>query len=85
MFRDETLDNFEIGFKSGWLNNRLIINGAFYDTLVDDFQFIFFDVATAAQVLTNIEEVDIYGFELETKALLAPGLQFYAGLGNNRQ
>ena len=81
MFRDETLDNFEIGFKSGWLNNRLIINGAFYYTLVDDFQFIFFDVATAAQVLTNIEEVDIYGFELETKALLAPGLQFYAGLG----
>ncbi len=80
-FRDETLDNFEAGFKTGWLNNRLVVNGAFYYTLVDDFQFIFFDVATAAQVLTNIEEVDIYGFELEAKALLAPGLQFYAGLG----
>ncbi|MCY4154492.1 MAG: TonB-dependent receptor [Gammaproteobacteria bacterium] len=81
MFRDETLDNFEVGFKSSWANNRIIVNGAFYYTLVDDFQFIFFDVATAAQVLTNIEEVDIYGFELETKALLAPGLQFYAGVG----
>ncbi len=81
MFRDETLDNFEAGFKSTWIDNRLALNGAFYYTLVDDFQFIFFDVATAAQVLTNIEEVDIYGFELEARALLAPGLQFYAGLG----
>ncbi len=81
VFGDETLDNFEVGFKTVWLNRRLIVNGAAYLSQVDGFQFFFVRVADAAQIINNIEEVDIFGVELEVQALLAPGLELSASVG----
>src|SRR5690606_35323096 len=34
----ETLDNFELGAKTSYLNNRLIVNGTFFYYLYDDIQ-----------------------------------------------
>src|SRR5690606_9687791 len=62
-FDDETLQNFEAGFKTSWLDNRLIVNGAAYFQRVDDFQIFYLDAITAAQVLSNIDKVDIFGIE----------------------
>ncbi|QIB67015.1 TonB-dependent receptor [Kineobactrum salinum] len=81
VFKDEYLDNYEIGFKTAWLNNRLIVNGAAFYTDVDDFQFFFVEGATASQIISNIDEVDIFGVELEMQAVLTEGLQVFAGLG----
>ncbi len=81
IFGDETLDNFEAGFKTTWLNRRLIVNGAAYLSQIDGFQFFFVRVADAAQIINNIEEVDIFGVELEAQALLAPGLELSASAG----
>lgn len=80
-FDDEYLENFEAGFKTSWLDNRLIINGAIYFSQSDDFQFFFVDATTASQIIGNIDDVEIFGIELEAQALVAEGLQIFAGIG----
>lgn len=81
VFDDETLQNFEGGFKTSWLDRRLILNGAIYYSKVDDFQFFFVDALSASQIIANIDKVDIWGIELEAQALLAEGVEFNVGLG----
>ncbi|MDA5194017.1 TonB-dependent receptor [Govanella unica] len=80
-FLAETLQNFEAGFKTSWLDRRLILNGAVYYEKVDNFQFFRVDLATGGQALDNINKVDIYGFELEAQAMVADGLQLFGGVG----
>ncbi len=72
--------NYEIGLKTSWLKEKLIVNGAFFDNPIDNFQVpvpgndgFFRDIANA--------EVDIAGFELETRAKISKGLTAIAGLG----
>lgn len=81
IFEDETLDNYEAGFKTSWLDRRLILNGAVYYSEVSDFQFFFVDVTTASQIISNIDKVDIWGVELEMQALLTEGLQIFGAVG----
>lgn len=80
-FDKEELDNFEAGFKSSWLGNRLVLNGAVYLQKVDDFQYFFLEVATGSQVITNVDSVDIFGVELEMQALVAEGLEVFGAIG----
>jgi iron complex outermembrane receptor protein len=80
-FNEETLDNFEIGVKSDLMDGRLRVNASFFYGLSDDFQFFFVDLVTASQVIANIEEVDIYGGELEVQALLTDDWSVYGTLG----
>ncbi|MFW7267650.1 TonB-dependent receptor [Gluconacetobacter sp. Hr-1-5] len=80
-FKAEHLDNYELGFKTAWLDNRLTLNGAFYYEKDRNFQFFYVDVATASQIIGNIDKADIYGGEVQLQALLARGLTFSAGLG----
>ncbi len=80
-FDDETLQNFEGGLKSSWFDNRLIVNGAVFFQKVDDFQVFFVQGSSGAQILDTIDDVDIYGVELEVQALVADGLQLFGGLG----
>ncbi len=80
-FAEETLDNYEIGFKSTWLDQRLQLNAAAFYAQSDDFQFFFVDLATASQVIANIEEVEMVGAEVEVQALLSEGWTLYANLG----
>ena len=81
VFEDEYLQNYEVGFKTSWMNNRVIVNGAAYYNDIEDYQFFFIDVATASQIIGNIDEVTISGVELEVRALLTEGLQGWAGVG----
>src|SRR5690606_27379734 len=80
-FEEETLDNFEVGFKSTWLNRRLQLNGAVFRSLDDQFQYFFVDVAAAAQVIDNIDEVTFFGAELEMQALLNDSWSVFGGIG----
>ncbi|RMF08577.1 MAG: TonB-dependent receptor [Alphaproteobacteria bacterium] len=81
VFDDEYLQNYELGFKSSWADNRVILNGAVYFSQVDDFQFFFVDVSSASQVIANIDDVEIFGVELEVQALVAEGLQVFGAVG----
>lgn len=81
VFKSEKLENYEAGFKTSWLNNHLIVNGAAYFAESKDFQFFFIDVATASQIIGNIDKVHIWGVELEVQAKLNDAFQLFAGLG----
>ncbi|MDE2353376.1 MAG: TonB-dependent receptor, partial [Alphaproteobacteria bacterium] len=80
-FKAETLTNYETGFKTSWLNRRLIFNGALYYEDDHDFQFFFVDALTASQIIGNLDKVHIWGVELETQAMVADGLQLFGSLG----
>ena len=81
-FDDESVDNLELGFKSKWLDDRLLLNLAAYQAESEDFQFFFVDInAGGAQVIDNLDEVTLSGFEAELEALLTPNWSMYAALG----
>nr|VFJ64990.1 MAG: iron complex outermembrane recepter protein [Candidatus Kentron sp. FW] len=82
IFRDETLENYEIGSKNTFFNHRLILNAAAYFAQSDDFQTFYLDFSrTGVQVLDNIDEVDIMGGELEFQGLVTDDLQVFGGIG----
>lgn len=80
-FKAETLNNYEIGLKSKWLDNRLLLNAAAFYSQDHNFQFFFIDVTTASQIISNIDDVDIYGGELELQALLTPNWDLFGSFG----
>ncbi|MBA3896022.1 MAG: TonB-dependent receptor [Sphingomonadaceae bacterium] len=81
VFRSEKLQNYEAGFKTSWLNRRLVVNGAVYFERDKDYQFFFIDAATASQIIGNLDRVNIWGVELEAEALVTRNLQLSAAVG----
>lgn len=81
VFKAERLQNYEIGFKTAWLDRRLFVNGAVYFERDRNYQFFFIDVATASQIIGNLERVNIWGVELDVQARVSRGLLLTAGLG----
>ncbi|MEM1111287.1 MAG: TonB-dependent receptor, partial [Pseudomonadota bacterium] len=77
----EVSENLELGFKSAFLDNSLQLTGAVFATDVDDQHFFQFIGAINAQLLNNIDEVSLWGAELELQYRAAPGLDLYAAYG----
>lgn len=72
--------NYEVGFKSSWLDDRLTANVAlFYIDLTD--QQVTQVLPTQNSVIRNAGKSKSMGFEVETTALLTDGLIFEAGFG----
>jgi iron complex outermembrane receptor protein len=63
----EVTDSYEIGVKTNWLNNRLRINAAAFYTEIDDYQFFNFFAGPFGllRVVTNVDNVEIYGAEVD--------------------
>ncbi|MEM7639128.1 MAG: TonB-dependent receptor [Pseudomonadota bacterium] len=80
-FDDETLSNFEVGFKSEFADGRGVLNAAAFMTQSDDFQFFFVDVSTISQIISNLDEVDIAGFDMDVQFQATDELTLYGGLG----
>ena len=81
-FKQETLRNFEVGYKSSWLDNRLIVNVAAFLERDRDFQWFYVDLnAGGAQVISNIPRVEMKGAEIETQMLFAPGWTGFLNVG----
>lgn len=78
LFDPETSDSYEIGIKSDFLDKRLRINAAMYQTNFDDFQANSF-VGTGF-VLQNAGSIEARGFELETFALPYEWLTIASGV-----
>ncbi len=80
-FDEETSSAFELGFNSNLLDGRLQLNGAVYQTDVDDMQFFEFLVGTFGllRVVSNIDEVEITGYELGATFHATDHLRFYGG------
>jgi len=80
-FMPETVKNYEVGFKSRWLDQTLIVNGAYYYAVDRNFQFFFVNASDGSQIIQNLDRVHIHGLELNAQALVARGLQLFGGLG----
>ncbi len=83
-YEPETLNSFEMGTKSKWYDDRLIANfSAFYN------QYKNIQITTARAdsngmlilPVENAGEAELYGFELEIKAMPTPEFQIHMGLG----
>jgi iron complex outermembrane receptor protein len=73
----ETSDNVEIGFKSEWLDHRLLLNVTAFDTLVKNYQA---NEAvgvgnTAIKFLANVGSLRSKGVEVESEARIGEGLR----------
>lgn len=80
-FRPETLANAELGVKTTWLDNRLLLNAALFHSRSKDFQFFYVDTATASQVIANIDKVRLSGIDLDFRYLPRRGWELDGGLG----
>jgi len=79
MVKAETLQNFEVGYKSSFLDKRLILNMAAFNSKSKDFQFFY--VKDFQQVIANIDKVDIKGLDFDFRFAPARGLEFDGGIG----
>jgi iron complex outermembrane recepter protein len=81
-FKRELLRNLEVGYKSTWLDQRLMFNVAAFVERDTDFQFFYVDLAAGgAQVIANLSSVQLKGAEIETQAVLMPGWIAYLNVG----
>jgi iron complex outermembrane receptor protein len=83
-FDPETMDSFELGAKSTWLDRSVRVNGALFRAIHRDLQQTLFksaDDGTFASVVRNASEAVIQGAELEVAAQLAGGFELGVALG----
>lgn len=80
-YRQEYVRNFEAGFKTGFLDNRLNIDGAVFFMRDSDYQYYYVDVRTASQIDQNIERVDIKGGELSAQWRPVDAWSLFANFG----
>ena len=89
-FRPETLDSFEVGVKTVWLDQRVTFNLSAFLGVYDDIQITKFQdigdvdgdgLPNLERVTLNAAEATIRGMELEFMAIPVEGLRFTASLG----
>ncbi|MEM6298915.1 MAG: TonB-dependent receptor [Bacteroidota bacterium] len=81
VFEKEFTDNFELGLKTSWLENRVIFNAAAFRINFQNQQIFIVDLATVAQGIINIDETISQGVELEFKAKPHPRFDIVTGYG----
>lgn len=80
-FDDEELSNYEVGIKSKFLDGRATLNLAGFMSESEDFQFFFVDVSTISQIISNLDDVDIWGFDLDYNFQVSANFSLYGGIG----
>lgn len=80
-FGEERSWNYELGVRSSWLDDRLAVNFTFFHSPVSDYQVVFFDGLSGLPREIANADVNVTGFELETRATPLTGLDFIAGFG----
>lgn len=81
IYDKETSRGFEIGLKSMFLDNRLSFNAAAFMTEVKGQHYFSYIPQIGAQIITSIDKVDLWGFELEAMLRIADGLQLFSAFG----
>jgi iron complex outermembrane receptor protein len=84
-YNPETVDNFEVGMKSEWLDHRLRFNASAYFMKYNDKQeeqSVPTGVGTGQQtIVVNAATAELKGLEVELLAIPAPGLTLALSLG----
>ena len=76
-FDSETVDNIEVGAKSGFFNNQVLVSLNYFHTEIEDLQDRKFDGVNF--LMQNVDKLTQQGMELDIQA--RPLDQFYAVLG----
>lgn len=83
-YKEEFTNNYELGIKTSFLNNRIIFNNAFYlIEFQNQQQYTFIPLASAILGIYNFEEATLKGFESEIKFRATNSLDFFAAIGIN--
>ena len=82
-YEKEVLKSFEAGFKASLLDGSLAINGAVYQTDIEDMQFFNFLAGPFGllRVVTNAEEAEVKGVEIDARWRVNSILTVFAGYG----
>jgi len=78
----ESIDAYEMGLKGTFLNNRLSVNAAVFDTFDKNFQVQTFDpnAVSATFAIANAGKVQSRGVELDARALLPGDLRLSSSI-----
>ncbi|MEM7551013.1 MAG: TonB-dependent receptor [Bacteroidota bacterium] len=82
-FDPEFSDNFELGYKSNLLNNKVYLAASAFYIQWDDLQFFNLVAAPSTFARENVGDATSYGFELEVSAVPVKNLQFDGSFGYN--
>lgn len=80
-FDATTAENFEIGFKGQFADDRVYVSASLFRVNFDDQQFFFVLSNPPTQIITNIDKTRVTGAELEVNVNLIDGLNITGGLG----
>ena len=77
----EDSESIELGFKGQFADNKLRLSAAIFSTDVEGQHFFSFIGAISAQILTNIDKVELRGGELDLVYRATDYLELYASYG----
>lgn len=79
----EVSSSFEIGVKTEWMDRRLRLNAAVFNTDVEDSQFFEFFAGPFGllRVVTTIDDTKIQGFEADFNWLATENFSIFGGIG----
>ena len=82
-YEKEVSKALELGFKGRYMDNRLQLNGAIFQTEVEDNQFFEFFAGTFGlmRVVTTIDELELQGAELDFKFAATDKIRIDGGVG----
>lgn len=80
IYDGQSLWSYEIGIKSAFLDDRLILNGAVFYMEISDMQ-VDESISPVETYLTNAAEASGYGGELEMSAIIIDGLSLTVAIG----
>ena len=81
VYNKEVSETFELGLKSRLLDNRLSFNASLFKTKLDDSHYFTFLSFCGCQIITNVDKVDLWGFEADAIFRAMEGLDLFAGFG----
>ena len=81
LYKSQTADNYELGFKRSFSNGRLRLGAALFEVRYGNQQFFFISLNPPSQNIVNIDRTRVRGVELEVFARPTPRLDLSAALG----
>lgn len=80
-YKPEFSNNYEIGIKNSFLNNKLLVNATIFYTEVTNVQVPTLVIPDGVIVIQNTGSLNSKGLEIEMRALLTSGLELSYDLG----
>jgi len=80
VYEKETNESIEFGFKARLADNRISLEGSYFDTTAENLQFFEFIVGPFGllRIVENIDEAEMDGYELALSAIINENISFYA-------